>query len=137
MTLDPLAAAFVAVEENIDRLTGPRGERGETGPQGVQGIRGPQGIPGLPGMDGAPGADGRPGLVWRGPWAAVICCVRCCRPRVPILSAMRLSISCTGLKTPPTATVSSPATTCAMRSFRGSWNAGRKSSGAWPAAPRT
>ena len=72
MTLDPLAAAFVAVEENIDRLTGPQGERGEQGPQGAQGIRGPQGIPGRDGIDGARGIDGRPGLVWRGPWSAAI-----------------------------------------------------------------
>jgi hypothetical protein len=66
-TLDPLAAAFIAVEENVDRLTGPQGERGDRGETGDRGIRGPMGVPGNAGQDGA---DGRPGLVWRGPWSA-------------------------------------------------------------------
>lgn len=69
MTLDPLAAAHIALQEHRAELTGPQGATGPQGPQGERGAQGPAGLPGRAGADGAPGADGRPGLVWRGPWS--------------------------------------------------------------------
>lgn len=58
MPLDPLAAAFVAVEENIELLrgkTGPIGRAGRDGIDGVDGAPGPEGPPGLKGPQGPPG----------------------------------------------------------------------------------
>lgn len=65
MTLDPLAAALIAAEENAELLRGPQGEKGETvvGPQGMKGAQGTHTI----GSDGAPG---QPGIIWRGSWKA-------------------------------------------------------------------
>ena len=65
--MDPLAAAFIAVEEHVDLLRGETGPQGEKGDQGPQGIRGPQGTHTV-GRDGEPGAPGEPGLYWKGPW---------------------------------------------------------------------
>lgn len=70
MPLDPLAAAFVAVEENADLLRGPEGPEGlagkagldgSQGPQGDQGPEGPQGPKGDPGKQGSKGDKGDPG----------------------------------------------------------------------------
>lgn len=66
MGLDPLAAAFIAVEENIQALTGPQGPEGKaglsiTGPQGEQGPAGPQGEPGPEGPVGPEGPEGKRG----------------------------------------------------------------------------
>jgi hypothetical protein len=83
MPMDPLAAAFIAVEENLDELRGVQGERGvpgDRGPKGDTGEPGPKGDRGDPGQRGdtgargdrgpmgTPGIDGQPGIVWRGPW---------------------------------------------------------------------
>lgn len=66
MGLDPLAAAFIAVEENIEALTGPQGPEGKaglsiTGPEGPVGPQGPQGEPGPEGPVGPEGPEGKRG----------------------------------------------------------------------------
>src|SRR4029077_1074491 len=84
MGLDPLAAALIAVEENVDLLKGPEGKagvdgaqgpRGFPGEQGPKGDEGPQGPAGQDGTDGTDGKDGRDGsdgesIRWRGKWSA-------------------------------------------------------------------
>lgn len=79
MSLDPLTAAMIAVEEHLDELHGPEGPQGKagtqgpTGPRGPEGPEGPEGPPGpkgpkgdkgergLTGRDGLPGEKGRTG----------------------------------------------------------------------------
>jgi hypothetical protein len=57
ITADLIAAAQVAVEENVQLLRGLPGET-ITGPQGEPGPRGPQGPPGDQGEPGAQGPKG-------------------------------------------------------------------------------
>jgi hypothetical protein len=55
-TLDPLAAAFLAVEENAELLKGEKGDPGPVGPEGPRGpvgSQGPKGDPGSAGKDAA------------------------------------------------------------------------------------
>lgn len=67
MPIDPLTAAFIAVEDNADLLRGPEGPQGPQGEPGADGADGrdgppgPQGEPGQDGRDGKDGADGKDG----------------------------------------------------------------------------
>lgn len=58
MPLDPLAAAFIAVEEHADLLKGPQGSEG---PRGIEGEQGPEGPQGTEGPEGPKGDDGERG----------------------------------------------------------------------------
>ena len=51
--LDPLAAAFLAVEENAELLKGEKGDTGPVGPEGPRGPAGPKGDRGSAGKDTA------------------------------------------------------------------------------------
>jgi hypothetical protein len=54
--VNPLTAAFIAVQENVERLRGAPGSDGKPGKDGNRGAPGVQ------------GPQGKPGLIWRGEW---------------------------------------------------------------------
>jgi hypothetical protein len=58
--MDPLAAALIAVQENIAILKGPKGDKGADGKDGRNGHDGKDG---RDGEDGAPGKDGKDGAI--------------------------------------------------------------------------
>jgi len=58
ITSAKLASELIALADNLNLITGPKGDTGNTGSQGPQGLQGPQGAPGATGATGTSTVDG-------------------------------------------------------------------------------